>query len=183
MFFTRSLKRLIIAVAACIPVAIVAQQSNLSDAQYMAIVTKGAPFAVVRNATVIRSTANGNRVLQKGADGFTCGVTAKGPVCADRGALAWMRAMATHTKPPHVVGFAYMLGGDSGTSNTDMNAMAPTATNHWIKTGPQVMLYGPSIKQMGYPMKPSADTRSPYVMWANTPYAHLMIPVTNEHPA
>jgi len=29
----------------------------------------------------------------------------------------------------------------------------------------------------GYPESPTPDTTKPYVMWAGTPYAHLMIPV------
>lgn len=29
----------------------------------------------------------------------------------------------------------------------------------------------------GYPADPKPDTSRPYVMWAGTPYAHLMIPV------
>lgn len=29
----------------------------------------------------------------------------------------------------------------------------------------------------GYPSSPTADTSRPYVMWADTPYAHRMLPV------
>jgi hypothetical protein len=47
-----------------------------------------------------------------------------------------------------------------------------------MKTGPNVMIFGPTIKTMGYPMSPDADPSKPYVMWASTPYAHLMVPVT-----
>jgi len=39
------------------------------------------------------------------------------------------------------------------------------------------MIVGPSAKAMGYPMTADADPTKPYVMWAGTPYAHLMIPV------
>jgi hypothetical protein len=28
-----------------------------------------------------------------------------------------------------------------------------------------------------YPRNPLPDTKAPYVMWAGTPYEHLMIPV------
>lgn len=167
-------------VAAIVPCAIDAQQQGeMSDSEYIAKVMTGAPAAVVQNATIIRLGKNGRRSLtvQTGTDGFTCAITTKGPVCADKGALAWMRAVATHGAPPPVVGFAYMLGGDSGSSNTDPDAQTPTPTNHWMKTGPNVMIFGPTVKEMGYQTGPDADPSRPYVMWAGTPYAHLMVPV------
>ena len=33
---------------------------------------------------------------------------------------------------------------------------------------------------MGYPMTADADPAKPYVMWPDTPYAHLMIPVRHD---
>jgi hypothetical protein len=33
-----------------------------------------------------------------------------------------------------------------------------------MKTGPNVMIFGPAIKTMGYPMSPDADPSKPYVM-------------------
>jgi hypothetical protein len=152
------------------------QADATTDSAYIAKVMAGAPSAVVRGAKIV--TTDGKRTLQQGTNGFTCGLSAKGPVCADRNALLWMRAVATHGAPPSVVGFAYTLGGDSGSSNTDPYAADPTAMNHWMKTGPNVMIFGPTIKTMGYPMSPDADPSKPYVMWESTPYAHLMVPVT-----
>lgn len=168
-----------LAVAIGVPSATVAQQSDqMSDSDYIAKVMTGAPASVVHSATIFRITKSGKRTLQYGTDGFTCGLTTKGPVCADEGALQWMRAIANHGTPPTVAGFAYMLGGDSGSSNTDPDADGPTPANHWMKTGPNVMIFGPTVKQMGYPTEPDSDPSRPYVMWAGTPYAHLMIPVS-----
>jgi hypothetical protein len=72
------------------------------------------------------------------------------------------------------------LGGDDGASNTNPYDTAPTATNHWVTTGPHVMVVGPAVKTMGYPTTADAEVTKPYVMWADTPYAHLMIPVTTQ---
>ena len=80
--------------------------------------------------------------------------------------------------PPDGVGFAYMLGGDNGASNTDPYATGKTSDNHWVVTGPHVMILGPAAKTMGYPMTANADPTKPYVMWPDTPYAHLMLPVS-----
>lgn len=74
----------------------------------------------------------------------------------------------------------YMLGGDGGISNTDPYATAQTSTNHWVKTGPHVMIVGPAVKTIGYPMTADPDPSRPYVMWPDTPYAHLMVPVSTQ---
>jgi hypothetical protein len=72
----------------------------------------------------------------------------------------------------------YMLRGDNGASNTDPYATRQTADNHWVQTGPHVMIVGAAAKAMtGYAKSPDADPTKPYVMWAGTPYEHLMIPV------
>jgi hypothetical protein len=71
----------------------------------------------------------------------------------------------------------YMLKGGTDASNTDPYATAPTDTNNWIKTGPHVMVVGSKELLVGYPTDAKPDTSKPYVMWAGTPYAHLMIPV------
>ena len=53
---------------------------------------------------------------------------------------------------------------------------APTPTNEWHHLGPHVMVVYPDKAMLaGLPTKPS--TNGPYVMWADTPYAHVMWPV------
>jgi len=86
--------------------------------------------------------------------------------------------------PANQLGVAYMLGGDTGpsgevggASNTDPSATAKTADNHWIVTGPHIMLFGPPAKTLGYTEAPDPDPTKPYIMWAGTPYAHAMVPV------
>ncbi len=150
-----------------------------SDAAYIAQVMKGAPASVVKGATIVQMQKDGSmRTVQPGSDGFTCMmVDPKTPMCADKNAMAWMHSLMTKTAPPSENGFVYMLGGDDGASNTDPFARTPTSTNHWITTGPHVMIVGPAAKAMGYPSTADADPSKPYVMWADTPYAHAMIPV------
>ncbi len=159
-------------------------QAQGTDASFLARVRTAAPAPVVSGATIVQMQKGGGmRTVQTGANGFTCTVIPGGdgtPMCADKNAMGWMNALMTHAAPPDTVGFVYMLAGDAGTSNTDPYATAPTATNHWVKTGPHVMIVGPAAKTMGYPMTPDADATKPYVMWANTPYAHLMIPVSTQ---
>jgi len=72
----------------------------------------------------------------------------------------------------------YMLSGGTDASNTDPYAKKPDPNKHWVKTGPHVMIVGadPSFYAM-YPKGADPDTSVPYVMWAGTPYQHLMIPI------
>lgn len=162
---------------AAVPSAAFAQQ--LSDADYIAKVSTAAPAGVVKNATIVQINKDHSmRTLQTGTNGFTClMIDPTDSMCADKNAMAWMHAMVTHSAPPSVVGFAYMLGGDAGASNTDPMAAAETGNNHWVVTGPHVMIFSPSVKTMGYPMAADANPAAPYVMWPDTPYAHAMIPV------
>jgi hypothetical protein len=55
-------------------------------------------------------------------------------------------------------------------------AKAPTANNQWHHVGSHVMIAYPDAKMLeGIPTTPSKN--GAYVMWAGTPYAHVMFPV------
>lgn len=150
-----------------------------ADADYVAKMMTAAPPAVVKGATIVAMDKSGAmRTVQQGTNDFTCTAVPDGtPMCVDKNGWQWMSSMMTHKSPPNTVGFAYMLAGDNGASNTDPAATAATPMNHWIKTGPHVMILGPAAKSLGYPRTPDADPTKPYVMWAGTPYEHVMIPV------
>jgi hypothetical protein len=183
MFRRTCLQSAIAAALLAAPTAIQAQQmGTTSDSNYVAKIMTAAPAPVVKGATIVQMQKDGTmRTLQTGTNGFTCMVAgANDAMCADSNAMEWARAWMSHSTPPDKVGFVYMLAGDNGASNTDPYATAPAADNHWVKTGPHVMIVGPSAKTMGYPMTPDADPTKPYVMWAGTPYAHVMIPVSGQ---
>ena len=144
-----------------------------------------APAAVGKGATIVAMEANGTmRTLRKGTNGFTCmpdNPTTPGPdpMCMDANAMEWAHAWMGHKPPPSGhVGLMYMLAGGTDASNTDPYAEKPSAANHWIKTGPHVMIVGadPGFYDQ-YPKSADPVTNAPYVMWAGTPYQHLMAPV------
>jgi hypothetical protein len=156
-----------------------------ADQKAIASAMSAAPKKVGAAATIVAIGTDGKmRTLRKGSNGFTCmpdNPTTPGPdpMCMDKAALEWAEAWMGH-KPPTVgkIGFMYMLEGGTDASNTDPYAQKPTAGNHWIKTGPHVMIVGaePSFYDM-YPKNAQPNTAVPYVMWPGTPYQHLMIPV------
>jgi len=156
-----------------------------TDAQLIASAMSAAPLTVSKAATIVTMEANGTmRTLRKGSNGFTCmpdnpATPGPDPMCLDQNAMEWAHALFSHAAPPPgKVGFMYMLAGGTDASNTDPYAQKPTATNHWIKTGPHIMIVGadPSFYDT-YPKGADPDTSAPYVMWAGTPYQHLMAPV------
>ena len=153
------------------------------DAALIASAMSAAPKSVGDGATIVAMGKDGKlRTLRAGTNGFTCmpkdpAMPNSDPMCMDANALEWANAWLTKATPPDKTGFMYMLAGDSGASNTDPYATGATASNHWIKTGSHVMIVGSAAKTMGYPATPDPDVTKPYVMWAGTPYAHLMIPV------
>jgi hypothetical protein len=153
------------------------------DQALIASAMTAAPAAVSSQATIIDVGEDGAvRVLRKGPGAFTCmadNPTTPGPdpMCLDANALEWAKAWMGRQPPPQKVGFMYMLAGGADASNTDPYAKAPDKANHWVKTGPHVMIVGDAELLKSYPAGADPDTTQPYVMWGGTPYAHLMIPV------
>lgn len=179
--------------------AAAAASATPGDAELIASAESAAPLNVGRHATIVVMEAGGNmRTVRKGTNGFTCmpdnpATPGPDPMCMDPPAMEWAHAYLSHKPPPAgKVGFMYMLAGGTDASNTDPYAEKPTAANHWISTGPHVMVVGADASFYdAYPKNPDPDTSVPYVMWAGTPYQHLMAPVLahthahgkNPHPA
>ena len=156
------------------------QPSATADADYMAKIATAAPQPIVKGATILAMDKAGTmRTVQKGSNDYTCMALPDGtPMCTDKNGWEWMTALMTKKAPPNKIGFMYMLNGDSGASNSDPFATGPTPGNHWVKTGSHVMILGPaSAKALGYPRTADADPTKPYVMWPDTPYEHVMIPM------
>jgi hypothetical protein len=151
------------------------------DAAIIKAATAGAPASIGKDATIIEMSPDMKmRAVRKGVNGFTCMVAGPGPdsMCADENAMKWFDAYMNKKEPPRdTVGFVYMLVGDHGASNTDPYAEKATPSNHWVKTGPHVMIVGAKGMTAAYPRGADADPTKAYVMWAGTPYEHLMLPV------
>ena len=155
-----------------------------SDADIVKSAMTAAPAAIAKAATIIAVSADHQmRTVRKGTNNFTCmadnpDTPGPDPMCADANAMEWVQAWLGKKQPPaSKVGVMYMLEGGTDASNTDPYATKPDATNNWIKTGPHVMVVGAKGMMDAYSRQPKPDTAQPYVMWAGTPYEHLMLPV------
>lgn len=161
------------------------EQAKPDDAKLIESAMSAAPAKVGADAKIVAADAKGAmRTLREGSNGFTCmpdNPTTPGPdpMCMDAAAMEWAQAwMSKGTPTAGKVGLMYMLAGGTDASNTDPYATKPSADKHWVETGPHVMVVGaqPAFYDM-YPKHETPDTTVPYVMWAGTPYQHLMIPV------
>lgn len=162
-----------------------ADAPKLTDAQLITSALSAAPAGVAKGAKVVAMNADGTmRTLRDGNNGFTCmpdepSTPGPDPMCLDQASMGFIHALLTHAAPPAgQVGLMYMLAGGTDASNTDPYSKQPSAKDHWIKTGPHLMIAGADAAFYdAYPKQADPDTSKPYVMWAGTPYQHLMVPV------
>jgi hypothetical protein len=157
---------------------------KMTDEDIIKSAMSAAPEAIAKGATIIDVGADGKiRVVRQGTNQFTCmadnpNTPGPDPMCADRNAMEWVEAWLNKKEPPkNKVGFMYMLAGGTDASNTDPYAQKPEANNNWVETGPHVMIVGAKGLLDAYPRNAKPDTSVAYVMWPDTPYEHLMIPV------
>jgi hypothetical protein len=153
-----------------------------TDAEKITSARSAAPEAISASASVVDVSVQPPKVLQEGKNGWTClpdlpHTPGADPMCLDKNGMAWAEAwMSKKTPPADKMGFGYMLVGGSDASNTDPFATKPAEGGHWVETGPHVMIFNVGNRFEGYPTSHD-NPKAPFVMFPNTPYAHLMIPV------
>jgi hypothetical protein len=164
-----------------------ASAADMTDEEMIKSALSAAPESIAKNAAVITFDASGKpRTLREGTNNFTCipddpSNPFPDPNCVDKNGLEWVMALVNKTEPPKgKVGFGYMLQGGTTPSNVDPSATKPPEGMDWMQEPPHVMVfnYGGEAAIQDYP-KPGekADMTQPWVMWAGTPYEHLMLPV------
>lgn len=120
--------------------------------------------------------------LRAGTNGWTCmpdvpSTPGPDPMCLDAQWMKWAAAWQGHTTPEvDGLGLAYMLSGGADASNTDPYATEPTEGNEWVHSGPHVMVITPDAAMLAA-VTADPNNGGPWVMWAGTPYAHIMMPV------
>lgn len=138
-----------------------------------------APAAISDKAMIMDSDGT---MLREGSNGWTCMPDTmpgdRAPMCND---ALWTKLMkAVGSKAPFQadgIGISYMLLGDkgAGVSNSDPFHPDPKKADDYTETGPHLMIVVP--KELLKGMSDDPSTGRPYVMWGDTPYAHIMVPV------
>ena len=150
-------------------------------AERIALARSAAPAAISADATIIVD----GKVVSEGSNGWTC---MPDTMPGDRAAMCndatWMKLMgAVGSKAEFStdrIGISYMLQGEppgSGVSNSNPHHPDPQSAEDYVETGPHLMIVVPKSLLKGITDDPS--TGGPYVMWGDTDYAHIMIPVTD----
>jgi len=157
-------------------------QAPTSDADFIKAAEAGAAAEIASKAAIVRLDAKGAATtVRAGTNGFTCTVGVPGdptaPFCADANAWTWlMGAVSNQPKPTNTApGIAYMAQGGvhNETATRDVVMMAGPNT-HPVKEPPHWMLmWAFDAASSGLPTKENPS--GVYIMFAGTPYAHLMV--------
>ena len=140
-----------------------------------------APESVSANAMIMD---NDGTILREGNNGWTCLPNTMpddhAPMCND---ALWMKMMqALGNKADFVadgMGISYMLQGDIGAGVSNATPFHPDPKNapDYTEGGPHLMIILPKAMLQGITTDPKSG--GPYVMWADTPYAHIMVPISD----
>jgi len=165
-----------------------AQHVGTSDSVLAKIVeaSGSAPAELAAGATILDWPASPDAaftVLREGTNGWYClpdysADWSYAPECFDEQWYEFAKAYVAG-RPPALrgLGLSYMLDSRWEVSNTDRTATSPTRDNQWHAGGAHIMLAVPDPALLdGYPTEPTPRGGA-YVMFADTPYAHLMIPI------
>ena len=156
-----------------------------SKEDMIASALSAAPASIADHATVTDLEGN---MLREGSNGWTCmpdnaDMEGNDPMCLDDPWLEFLDAWVNKGTPEYDrMGFGYMLqaGGPPG-SNTDPYAEGPTEDNEWMSEPgpPHIMIVVPNAEWLeGLPTTPEGG--GPWVMWKDTPLAHVMIPTVGK---
>jgi hypothetical protein len=157
-----------------------AQANHPADAQLTKQALAAAPAKIAKNAAVVVPQPDGTmKELRAGTNGFTCipddpQSPGTDPMCLDANGTKWLHAYMAHTKPTNAApGIGYMLEGGSDISANDPYAK-PDKNTKFIASPPHYMImwaFDPATT--GLPTTPKKT--GSWIMWAGTPYAHLMV--------
>lgn len=175
--------------ALTVGVAQAAPLAGQDDAATRALIDSAqsaAPSTISAEATILANElddAGKFLVLQEGSNGWSCqpddlGTPGPDPMCFDQTWLDWIYARVADTEPNATVpGFAYMLRGGSESSNTDPYATETTEDIAWMTSPPHIMIILPESLRETTGLSSDFDTAGPWIMYEDTPYEHIMMPV------
>jgi hypothetical protein len=146
-----------------------------------------APLAIAQDATIIDADVDENGdfiILREGTNDWTCMpalpfTPGNDPACFDNMWMEWNVALFAGRDPVITApGLSYMLQGGSDASNIDPFIMEPAEGEDWVISGPHVMLIFPEPLDTTY-FTTDHTSGLPYIMWAGTPFEHIMMPVAS----
>ena len=167
---------------------VTASLAPVDPADRIANAMSAAPLEIAQDAAILDwPTEPGGEwsVLREGSNGWTClpddntlatATLTNDPMCLDETWMEWMKAMMAGREPDVAKpGIGYMFQGGSAADNDDPSVLVPPAGGEWHIEPPHIMVLYP--EPLDPAMSHDPHYGGPYVMFAGTPYEHLMIPV------
>lgn len=165
---------LLLALAWLVPTAALAQHEKVASAE------SAGPSSLSERATIVNWDMT---VLREGSNGWTClpdnaDTPGEDPWCVNDPWRDFLHAYMQKEDPSYdKVGIAYMLQGDTPVSNTDPFATEKTNDADWVEDlGAHLMVILPNHSDFSN-ISTDPNNGGPWIMWPNTPYAHIMIPI------
>jgi hypothetical protein len=161
--------------------------AGMTHAQVVAAASAGGPASISQNATIAWVDSAGNvHEMRSGSNGFTCFVARpdpfRGAICADSNALAFFMAMMHGQPAPPAMsapGISYMAQGGTHFEDAQGNILMEhelsthAAGSRRVQEPPHWMMMWHFDVASGLPTK--RNPSGVYIMFAGTPYAHLMV--------
>jgi hypothetical protein len=162
------------------PAALVAQSDQVASAM------SAAPASVSADAAVVDWQMN---TLREGTNGWTClpdnpDTPGTDPWCVNGPWIEFLQAYVSKSEPTYdQVGIAYMLMGDTPVSNTDPYATEKTSDEDWVEDlGAHLMILVPD-RSAYENISTDPHNGGPWIMFPDTPYAHIMVPIESYPPS
>lgn len=163
--------------ASLIAIAFAAQVANAAEDPIESAMSAG-PDSLSRNATIKDWEGN---VLREGTNGWTClpDIPDNGgtdPYCVDDAWLNLLDALMNGKSPTYdKVGIGYMLAGDAPISNIKPDGKKEDGD--WVEGLKAHLMVLVPDRSMFDNISTDPNNGGPWIMWPDTPYAHIMIPI------
>lgn len=157
--------------------ALLSTSANADETDLKSAISAG-PASLTKNATIRRWDG---KVLRPGTNGWTCLPDMPGnggidPWCVDASWQNLLDALKNKKAPTYSkVGIAYMLAGDAPISN--IKPSGKKEDGDWVEgLKAHLMILVPDHKTFDN-ISTDPNNGGPWIMWPNTAYAHIMVPV------
>ncbi len=143
---------------------------------------RAGPESIAADSSIMDWELN---LIREGTNGWTClpdrpDTPGDDPWCVNGPWLNFLQAYVGQTEPTYTeIGFAYMLMGDTPVSNSDPYATEATGPEDWVTDlHAHLMMLVPDLDMLEG-ISTDHLNGGPWVMWPDTPYAHIMIPIAS----
>jgi len=136
------------------------------------------PESLTKNATIADWDGT---VLREGTNGWTClpDIPDNGgtdPWCVDQSWMNLLDALNNGKDPSYnKIGIGYMLAGDAPISN--IKPSGKKEDGDWVEGLKAHLMLAVPDKSLYDNISTDPNNGGPWIMWSDTPYAHIMVPI------